>query len=121
MSHEEVRLLMNGWLDNHSQLGVVGQLWGFGFALRCRVAFVSDSAIGLVTSDGGKIEVDVSESGTEFKYSQPRELSEFASKHGLTDEQKLASSLMVLFPPREAEELTEKNAECISFLEIVES
>jgi len=53
MSHEEVRLLMNGWLDNHSQLGVVGQLWGFGFALRCRVAFVSDSAIGLVTSDGG--------------------------------------------------------------------
>ena len=33
MSHEEVRLLLNGWLENNAQLGVVGQLWGFGFAL----------------------------------------------------------------------------------------
>jgi hypothetical protein len=122
MSHEEVRLLLNGWLENNAQLGVVGQLWGFGFALlRCRVTFVSDSTIGLVTIDGGKIEVDISEPGTEFKYAQPRELPEFASKHGLTDEQKLASSLMVLFPPREAGELTEGNAESISFRELVES
>ena len=119
MSHEEVRLLMNGWLDQQSQLRVVGQLWGVNFVLLCRIAFVSDSAIGLATSDGG-ITVDISEPGTEFKYAQPREFSEFASKHGLTDEQKLASSLIVLFPSRELEELTGEDAECISFCEIVE-
>jgi hypothetical protein len=122
MSHDEVNLLVNDWLENHSQLAVVGQLSGRSFVLeRCRVVFVAVSSIELVTGDGEKIRIDTSEPGIEFKYAQPREFSEFASKHGLTEEQKLASSLIMFFPPREDGELTEENADCISLREIAGS
>jgi hypothetical protein len=120
MSPEEVRLLMKGWLESQSKLMVVGQLWGCAFVVHCRVAVVSESTVGLET-DGGKIMVNISKPGTGFKYAQPREFPDLATKKRLTDEQKLSSSLMILFPPREGEEETEENAESISFREIVES
>jgi hypothetical protein len=101
MTPEEVRLVMNGWLENQSQLALVGQLWGFALALRCRVGFVSDETVGLITSDGGKVVVGLSEEGTKFKYSEMREFSELARKLDLTPEQRFASSLMLMFPPRD--------------------
>lgn len=115
MTPEEVRLIMNGWLENHSQLALVGQLWGFAVALRCRVGAVSDEAVILLTSDGGQIVVGVSEEGTEFKYSEIREFPELAAKFGLTDAQRFSSSLTMLFPPRDVA----ADPECLSFIELV--
>lgn len=119
MTHGEVVLLMSGWAEKETRLVTVGRLWGLGFALPgCRVASASGSLVSLVTGDGGRIEVDISEPEIEYRYSEPRELPEFALKHELTEEQQLASSLMVLFPPRSAGEFTEECAECISFSEL---
>jgi len=52
-------------------------------------------------SDGGRIAIDISEPGVDFRYSQMREFPEFAKKWNLTAAQAFASSLMVVFPPRE--------------------
>jgi hypothetical protein len=100
MTPEEVRLILNGWRDSHSQLALTGQLWGFAFALRCRVDFVTDETVGLSTSDNGHIVVVISEEGTDFRYAELREFPELAEKFGLTAEQQFASSLTMLFPPR---------------------
>ena len=43
MIPEDVRLVMNGWLDNQSQLALVGNLFGFAVTLRCRVRLVEDT------------------------------------------------------------------------------
>ena len=91
---------MKGWEENQSQLALVGQLWGAGFALRCRVAFVTEETLGLHTSDGGRIAVSICEPGAEFRYVEPRELPGMAEKHELTPAQQLASGIMMLFPSR---------------------
>lgn len=107
MTPEEVRLIMNGWLENQSQLALVGQLWGFALAVRCRIEVLTDDAVGLATSDGGRIVVDISEPGTEFKYAEGREFPKLAERFGLTGEHLFAQSITMLFPSRSEDEAPE--------------
>lgn len=116
MTPEEVRLILNGWRENHSQLALVGQLWGFGLALRCRVDFVTDEAVGFSTSDGGRIVVSISEEGTDFRYAVLREFPELADKFRLSAEQRSASSLTMLFPSRSEDD----DSESLHFSELIE-
>jgi hypothetical protein len=121
MTPEEARLVMNAWAENQSQLALVGQLWGVGFALRCRVAFVTEETLALSTSDGGRIAISICEAGTEFRYSQPREFPTIVEKFGLASEQQLASGLTIFFASRlvldEGEE--EPEPESLHFSELV--
>ena len=114
MTPEEARLVLSGWLDSHSQIALVGQLWGFVLALRCRVDFVSDESVGLVTADGGRIVVALSEPGTDFRYAALREFTELVDKFGLSEEQQSASSLTMLFPSRSEGD----DPESLHFLEL---
>lgn len=100
MTSEEARLVMKGWDEDRCQLALVGQLWGVGLALRCRVAFVTEETLGLHTSDGGRIAISICEPGTEFRYSQPREFPTMVEKLGLTPEQQSASGLTISFASR---------------------
>ncbi len=123
MTPEEVRLVMNGWLENQSQLVLVGQLLGVAVALRCRVELLSAGNVGLSTSDGGRIVVDFSDPELVFKYSEAREFPEIVEGWGLTAEQCLASSLMFLFPVRFPSDFSEGDEapepESLYFAELV--
>lgn len=116
MTPEEVRLILNGWLQNQSQLALVGQLWGFCLAVRCRVEFVTDDAVGLATADGGRIVVALSEPGTDFRYAERREFPELAEKFGVTEEHLSAPSLTMLFPSRSEDD----DAESLHFSELID-
>jgi hypothetical protein len=116
MTPEEVRLVMNGWLENQSQVALVGQLWGFALAVRCRIEVVTDESVGLTTSDGGRIVVDISEPGTAFKYAERRELPKLAERFGLTGEQLFAPSITMLFPSRSEED---EPSESLHFAELI--
>ena len=96
---EEARLIMKGWLENQSQLTLVGQVGALAVALRCRVGFISNEIVGLVTEDGGKVSIDVSASGVEFRYSQAREFPAIRKRFELTPEQQFAEG-MTFFIPR---------------------
>jgi hypothetical protein len=119
MTPDEVRLVINGWLENQSQLVLIAQLWGISVALRCRVGFLNDEwTLGLLTSDAGRIGIDLSEPGTEFKYAEPREFPELAASSGLSAAQRVASSVTLFFPPRESSEGEDR--ECVSIIELID-
>ncbi|HEY2858760.1 MAG TPA: hypothetical protein VGJ21_10120 [Terracidiphilus sp.] len=119
MTPDEVRLVINGWLENQSQLVLVAQLWGFSVALRCRVAFLNaEWTVGLLTSDAGRIGVELSEPGTEFKYAEPREFPELVASSGLSAAQRVASSITILFPPRESSDGEDR--EVVSLIELID-
>lgn len=117
MTSEEVRLVMNGWLENQSQLALVGQLSGLGMALHCRVGALTEFGIELTTSDGGRLAVSLWETGAEFKYAEPREFPALEASCELTAAQRIASSVSALFPVVEGSDDSER--ECISFIELV--
>lgn len=98
MIPESIRLVMKSWLENQAQLTLVGQLQSLAVALRCRVGYISNEIVGLVTEDGGKLAIDVSEPEVEFRYSEPREFPAIAEKLGLSIEQQFASGLTIYFP-----------------------
>jgi hypothetical protein len=116
MTPEDVRLILNGWRENDSQLVLTGQLWGFALALRCRIEIVTDETVGLSTLDRGRIIVSICEEGTDFKYGEPREFPGLAERLNLTTEQRLASSLTMLFPSRSEED----DPESLCLIELIE-
>jgi hypothetical protein len=124
MTPDEARLVINGWLENQSQLVLIAELWGFALTLRCRVGLLSeDGKVGLVTSDGGRIVVDLSEPGAEFKYAEPREFPDTAASLGLSAAQRIASSVTLVFPPREdsdSEGSDTPSPEVVTLIELVD-
>ena len=122
MTPEGVRLVMNGWLENQSQLVLVGQLFGFAFALPCRVEALTGPGVQLSTKDGGRIAVGLWESGVEFRYAEPREFPAIEASSGLTAAQKIASSVSVLFPSRglDSQDDPGPEPEMVSFMELID-
>ena|SRR5450631_596475 len=98
MTSDEARLLMNGWLENQSQLVLIGQLSGIAAALRCRVDALTELGVELSTSDGRKVAVALWQTGAEFKYAEPREFPAIEASSGITAAQRFASSVTALFP-----------------------
>ncbi len=116
MIPETLRLIMKGWLENQSQLTLVGEMRSLAVALRCQIGLISDESIGLVTVDGGKLVIDISESGVEFRYSEPREFPVIGKKFGLTAEQQFASGVTIFFPA----ETVDEEEECLHLSELIE-
>jgi len=116
MTPEEVRLIMNGWLESRSQLALLANTSRLAVALRCRVIEVSDFWVQLSTSDNGMLAIGVFDSGAVFRYTEPREFSELSTKLGLTAAQEFASSVMVMFPSEDAS----SEAESIMLIELVD-
>jgi hypothetical protein len=116
-------LILNGWLENQSQLTLVGSLFGFRVAVRCQVKEVTDSAVLLLTADGGRLAVDLSIKKTVFRYSDPRELPEIESSSGRPYAKKISSSVTILFPSRallDAPDDIDLEAESLSVIEMIE-
>lgn len=125
MIPEDVRLVMNGWLDNQSQLALVGNLFGFAVTLRCRVRLVEDTRVELVTSDGGRIAVVLSDPGIDFKYAEPREFPEIGASSEMTAGQQFSSIIAVRFPRRiladlPADTVDVSEAESFMFMELID-
>lgn len=125
MIPEDVRLVMNGWLENQSQLALVGNLFGLAVALRCRVGFIDAAKVELETSDGGRIAVDLSGPGLDFKYAEPREFPEMDVSSEITAGQQFSSMIAVLFPrrlladlPNDVEDVSE--AESLMLMELID-
>ena len=115
---------MNGWLESQSQLALVGNLFGLAVTLRCRVGLVEDARVELVTSDGGRIAVVLSDPGINFKYAEPREFPEMGASSEMTAGQQFSSIIGVLFPrriladfPDDTEDVSE--AESLMLMELI--
>jgi len=122
MTWKEALLILNGRLERQSQLTLVGSLFGFRVAVRCQVKELTDTAVLLLTADGGRLAVDLSIQETAFRYSEPRELPDMERTTGLPFAQKIASSVTILFPLRALPDSTDDTvleAESLSFIETI--
>ena len=118
---EDVRLVINGWLESRSQLALVGQVFNLGIALRCRVVALTEERVELGTVDGGRISVPLVDPTLTFRYAEPREFPDPIG--GLTEEQSLASSLTITFPSRvrlDALEDVSDTPETVCLMELIE-
>jgi hypothetical protein len=100
MMTDDVRLVLSGWLEKGTPLSLVGEFLNLGVALKCKVAVLIDDQLGLSTEDGGRIQVNLSDSELISRYSEPRELPKFVAAHDLTAAQQCASAVHFLFPSR---------------------
>lgn len=116
---EEARLIMKGWLQNQSQLSLVGEVGSLAVAVRCHIGLISDELIGLVTTDGGKVTIDVSAPGVEFRYSQLREFPAIGEKVALTPEQQFAEGL-TFFLPRPVVDGDDEDSDVLHLSELIE-
>lgn len=116
MTPEEVRLMINGWLENQSQLVLIANVSRFAVAVRCRVTRSSDFWVELSTVDNGKLAVGLFDPAAIFKYTEPREFSDLSTKLGLSAAQRFASSVTAMLPS-EDESL---ESESIMLMELVD-
>ena len=117
MTPDEARLITKGWLQSQSKIALVGAFPGVAFSLRGQISVVSDTVVGLGTSDGNRFVVDFAYPGLEFRYSQMREFPVLSERFPLTPEQLVASGLTVFFPPRDE---SEDDSGDLHFAELVE-
>lgn len=118
MTPDEVRIVIKGWLENHSHLALQCSLLGFSVALRCIVTALTDFGVELSTGDEGRIAVGLWEEGTEFRYDEPRGFPELAESLELSAGQKIASSVTVVFPART--HCFSGERETVNFMELVD-
>ena len=90
---------MIGWLENQSQFAFVFQLFGANASLRCKISTLSETGAELSTNDGGRLSIDLVDSGMVFQYAEPREFPEIEAS-GITVAQAFASSLAAVLPLR---------------------
>lgn len=116
MTPEEVRLLINDWLESQSQLVLFVNIFRCAVALRCKVSRASDFWVELSTADNGKVAVALFDPDAVFRQTEQREFSALSAKLGLTVAQRFASSVTAMFPSEDES----SRPESLMLIELVE-
>jgi hypothetical protein len=100
MSPEEVHLILKGWLDDDSQLTIIGSLVSVTCWFRCRLTRLGETRVALSTDDGGVLTFDLGDPETVIQYSELREFPDVIAMLGLGDEYRFAPCMIFQFPNR---------------------